>query len=124
MTVAIAQQDWTRLAAHCRALAGTTEDRKWGVHPVFSVGGKMYCILSDEPDAAERVSLAADAARFLELTDVPGISPAPYLARYQWISVEADTAIGIDALCDLADAAYWRVFNRLPASRRRAIEAG
>ena len=119
--MALTATDWAALADDCRALPGTTEDRKWDDHPVFSVGGKMYVILSHEPEQADRVSLAADPERFLELTDVPGITPAPYLARYQWVAVAADAAIGLAALRDLADAAHARVLAKLPAAKRRAI---
>jgi predicted DNA-binding protein (MmcQ/YjbR family) len=34
-----------------------------------------------------RLSFKVEDARFLELTDQPGIIPAPYLARAHWISV-------------------------------------
>lgn len=122
--MALTAADWAALADHCRALPGTTEDRKWDDHPVFSVGGKMYAILSSEPSTADRVSLAAELDRFVELTDIPGVIPAPYLARHHWVSVLADTVLGRDALLGLADAAHARVLAKLPARRRQAILGG
>ena len=39
------------------------------------------------------MSFKCDPSRFLELTDVPGIVPAPYLARAHWVQVTAAGAL-------------------------------
>ena len=109
--------------AFSRSLPAATEDRKWGDHPVFSVAGKMFCIFSDELPLLEQVSIAADPERFLELTEQPGISPAPYLARYHWIAVSAQSNLSSAALHLLIEAGYRRVLSKLPKAKQAPILA-
>jgi predicted DNA-binding protein (MmcQ/YjbR family) len=88
-----------------RALAATltaaTQDVKWGADLVFSVGGKMFCVFLLQDGMAATCSFKVDDERFLELTGVPGVIPAPYLARAKWVQVKAGhalTATDLDAL--------------------------
>jgi len=70
------------------ALPAATEDVKWGADLVHSVGGKMFAVyLQDEQGTARSCSFKVDDDRFLELTAVPGVMPAPYLARAKWVQV-------------------------------------
>ena len=77
-----------RIRAFCHSLPGATYDLKWEVDHVYSVGGKMFAVLYDLKKGEESVSFKVDDARFLELTDRPGIIPAPYLARAKWVQVK------------------------------------
>ena len=70
------------------ALVAATEDIKWGADLVYSVGGKMFCVFLLRDGIACTCSFKVDADRFLELSSVPGVVPAPYLARAQWIQVQ------------------------------------
>ena len=76
-----------QLEALCRHWPGVTRDTKWGVDAVFSVGGKMVAVMPSDGSGGGRLSFKVADDRFLELTDQPGIIPAPYLARAHWISV-------------------------------------
>lgn len=71
-----------------RKLPGATENVQWGDDLVFKVGGKMF--FCSGTDAASCYSFKVDDDRFLELTDVPGVKPAPYLARARWVQVDPD----------------------------------
>ncbi len=71
--------------AFCTTLPGATRDVKWGADVVYSVGGKMFVVTGSE--TTERMSFKVDRDRFLELSDQPGMMPAPYLARASWIAV-------------------------------------
>jgi predicted DNA-binding protein (MmcQ/YjbR family) len=73
-----------QLEALCAKLPGATRDIKWGDAIVHSVGGKMFVITAD---AVGRLAFKVERERFLELSDQPGMRPAPYLARASWISV-------------------------------------
>ena len=66
---------------------GVTRDTKWGVDMVLSVGGKMFAVMPSDGSEGGRLSFKVADERFLELTDQPGIIPAPYLARAHWISI-------------------------------------
>ena len=84
------------------ALPAATEDVKWGADLVHSVGGKMFVIyLLDDAGVARSCSLKVDAHRFLENTALPGVTPAPYLARAKWVQVKHPhglAAADLDAL--------------------------
>lgn len=71
----------------CLALPEVTEDIKWGQDLCFSVGGKMFCVTQADVEGA--TSFKADPDQFEELLAKDGINPAPYLARYHWVSVQA-----------------------------------
>lgn len=76
------------LRAMSAALRAATEDVKWGADLVHSVGGKMFAVYGlDAERVARSCSFKVDAERFLELTAVPGVVPAPYLARAKWVQV-------------------------------------
>lgn len=70
----------------CADLPGVTEDVKWEDNYCLMVGEKMFCITSLDPPHA--LSIKVKDEEFAELTERPGIIPAPYLARYKWVLVE------------------------------------
>lgn len=80
------------------ALPGATADVKWGANLVYSVGCKMFCIFLPHDSAPLVCSFKVDADRFLELTGVPGVAPAPYLARAHWVKVTLGHQLHLDDL--------------------------
>ncbi|HEY5800857.1 MAG TPA: MmcQ/YjbR family DNA-binding protein [Burkholderiaceae bacterium] len=108
-----------RAKAVCRALPGSTEDIKWGADLVFSVGGKMYACMG--ADAKDGISFKVDDERFLELTDRPGIIPAPYLARVKWVKVETAKAVSAGELEALLRRSHALVLAKLPKKLQREI---
>ena len=115
--------DFEAAKALCRSFAGSTEDVKWGANAVFSVGGKMFAATGCEAPATA-ISIKVEDQRFLELTDRPGIVPAPYLARAKWVRIE-----GADALDDAEAAAlirrsYELVFVKLTKKLQRELGGG
>jgi predicted DNA-binding protein (MmcQ/YjbR family) len=71
----------------CGRWPGVSRDIKWGGDLVFSVGGKMFVVTPLDGAEGGRMSFKVEDERFLELTDQPGIIPAPYMARAHWVSV-------------------------------------
>lgn len=109
-----------QLRALCLSLPGATETVQWGNNHVFKVGGKMFAITGDAEDA--RYSLKVDDARFLELTDIPGIIPAPYLARAKWVQVDpASCALPPPEIEALLRDAYTLIRARLPKRVQREL---
>ncbi|OOG61651.1 hypothetical protein B0E46_17030 [Rhodanobacter sp. B04] len=76
-----------QLDALCGKWPGVTRDIKWGADLVFSVGGKMFAVTPSDGSEGGRLSCKVADERFLELTDQPGVIPAPYMARAHWISI-------------------------------------
>lgn len=114
--------DAAALRSLCLGLPGCTETLQWGDDRVFKVGGKMFAVSGDDPDSG--YSFKVDPDRFLELTDLPGISPAPYLARHKWVQVDpASCDLPSRELADLVERSYELVLSRLPKKRQREIAA-
>lgn len=102
------------VAAHAQALPGVTAEIKWGADQVFSVAGKMFCCVSIEGDARQRISMKVAPERFLELTDQIGILPAPYLARHHWVSLEPGCALIPAEVLAMVTESYRLVRAKLP----------
>ncbi len=110
-----------RLREICLSLPGATETIQWGDNRVFKVGGKMFACSGLEPDS--RYSFKVDDARFLELSDLPGMRPAPYLARAKWVQVDAsDCVLDDNELEALLRNSYNLVFAKLPRKLQRDIQ--
>lgn len=103
--------DWVR--EHCLALAHTTEKIQWEDDLVFKVGGKMYAVVSLEP-GDHWISFKCSAENFAALTELPGVIPAPYMARAQWISLETETALHRAEIQRLLAEAHALIFAKLP----------
>ncbi|MEN3277693.1 MAG: hypothetical protein V7631_3483 [Massilia sp.] len=97
-------------------LPGVTEDTKWDNDLVFSVGDKMFAVTN--LGEATGMRFKVDDDRFLELTDRPGIIPAPYLARAKWVYVEDAQALGDEEAAQLLRRSYELVFGKLPTLRQ------
>ena len=105
--------------ALCRTFPGCTEDIKWENNLVFSVGAKMFAITNTgSPDG---ICFKVADARFLELTDRPGIIPAPYLARHKWVYVEQASALSDQEAAALLRSAYQLVLAKLSKKMQREI---
>ena len=104
----------------CRTFPGCTEDIKWDHDTVFSVGGKMFAVTNaDGP--ADGFSFKVDDERFLELTDRPGIIPAPYLARVKWVQLRDPKALPLGDLKALVERSHALVLAGLSRKRLREI---
>jgi len=76
-----------QIEALCSRWPGVTRDIKWGDNLVFSVAGKMFVMTHADGREGGRLAFKVADERFLELTDQPGVIPAPYLARARWVCV-------------------------------------
>ncbi len=107
----------------CNTFAGATEKIPWENDRVFKVGGKMFACSGIERDS--KYSFKVDDERFLELTDLPGVVPAPYLARAKWIQIDpASCALSDQEIADLVRRSYELVFSKLTKKAQREIAAG
>jgi len=70
----------------CNALPFVTEDIKWGNDLCFNIGSKMFCVVSLEIPL--KVSVKVKDDEFEVMSAQPGIIPAPYVARYNWVLIE------------------------------------
>lgn len=108
------------MKALCRELPAATEQVQWGDNVVFKIGGKMFAVTGLA--ANSRYSFKVDADRFVELTGVPGIAPAPYLARAKWVQVDPSMCpFPAEHLVVLLRHSYALVFAKLTKRVQREI---
>jgi predicted DNA-binding protein (MmcQ/YjbR family) len=103
----------------CLSRPHTTETVQWGNDLVFKVGGKMFAVTSLEP-AAVCLSFKCSPEDFAELTERPGIIPAPYLARAQWVALESEDALNRAEVKHYLQRAYELILAKLPKKFREA----
>jgi predicted DNA-binding protein (MmcQ/YjbR family) len=96
----------------CMAQPHTTEHVQWGADLVFKVGGKMWVVTPLEP-APVCISFKCSPDDFADLTERPGIIPAPYMARAQWVALESEEALTPAELKQYLKKSYDLVFARL-----------
>ena len=129
----MANIEWVR--KYCLALAGATEQIQWGDDLIFKVAGKMFAGMPLEPGGAaapskpERanwpwLSFKTTPEEFAELTERPGVRPAAYLARAQWVSLESEEALERAEVERLLRKSYELVVARLPKKLQEKIASG
>jgi predicted DNA-binding protein (MmcQ/YjbR family) len=115
-------EGFERQRALSATLPGATEDVKWGADLVHSVGGKMFVVyLLDAAGVAQSCSFKVDDERFLELTAVPGVIPAPYLARAKWVQVKQPHGLAADDLDALVRRSHTLVAAGLTKKLQREL---
>ncbi|MDY0833133.1 MULTISPECIES: MmcQ/YjbR family DNA-binding protein [unclassified Pseudomonas] len=101
-----------QVATFCLGLPGAREDYKWGGVRVFSIAGnKMFALQNLRGDS---LAFKVDKELFLGHVDRPGIHPAPYLARAQWIIMETPYPLGAEELRGLLQRSHQLVVSKLP----------
>jgi predicted DNA-binding protein (MmcQ/YjbR family) len=110
--------EWLRET--CLAFPGVTEQVQWEHALLFKIGGKMFAVGALEPGATW-LSLKVSPENFAELTERPGIIPAPYLARAQWVALETSGALRPDELTALLRESYDLISAKLPRKTREAL---
>lgn len=103
----------------CRELPGATEDVKWEDRLVFSVGGKMF-VMFRLPDG-DSFDFKADPLTFSMLTAQSGFSPAPYLARAEWLRLHDRSMLDDEECARLLREAYRTIRSRLPRRVQQQI---
>jgi len=104
----------------CLAMPHATESIQWGNDLVMKVGGKMFAVMVLEP-ASIWLSFKCTPEDFAELTERPGIIPAPYAARYQWVALATKDALTQSELKHQLRRSYELVFDRLPKKVRSGL---
>jgi predicted DNA-binding protein (MmcQ/YjbR family) len=110
--------DWIR--ARCLSFPHATEQITWGSDLTFRVAGKIFAVAVLEP-APVCLSFKCSPEDFAELTERPGIIPAPYLARAQWVALQTRDALPPQELSNLLRQAYQLVLAKLPKRTRETL---
>ncbi len=104
-------------------MPAATQQRNWGNVDTLRVHGKMFAILvlDEKTGAPNDFWLKAGPDRFLELTDLPGMRAAPYLARAHWVATRTPDTLPIEHWLPLVRNAWEQVVRGLPQYRQRAL---
>jgi len=106
----------------CMSFPHSTEQIQWGYDLVFKIAGKMFAITPLEP-APVFLTIKASDESFADLTERPGIIPAPYLARAKWVALEHADAVSPAELASLLRASYDLVVAKLPTKTRASLSS-
>lgn len=98
----------------CLGLPHATEDVKWQKDLCFCIGDKMFAVVSLDGDGPYKLSFKCTPEEFAELTELPGIVPAPYVARYHWVALERLDVVKAAELKRLLKDSYEMVKAKLP----------
>jgi len=104
----------------CLSFPSVTEHVIWGSDLTFKVAGKMFAhtVLESAP---VWLSFKTSPENFYELTERPGIIPAPYLARAQWVALETKDALSSAELAKLVRDSYDIIVAKLPKKTRDSL---
>ena len=119
------QMDVASLKDHCSQLAGVNSklyDAPSNVL-VYYVRGKKFAYFKTSQPEQWRFSIRTSPSRFLELTNVPGIKPARYMARFHWVTIVDVSTIPVDYLVELIDWSYSRAAHPARSRPRSQVSA-
>ena len=111
-----------QLDALCARWPGVSRSIKWEVDLVHSVANKMFVVMCTLGPERGRLSFKVEPDRFLELTEQPGMGPAPYMARAFWVSVNEPERYAHAELAGYVRRSYELVRENLPKKTQAALD--
>lgn len=106
----------------CLGFPHTTENVQWGYDLCFKVDGKLFAVTPLEP-APLALSFKCSPENFAELCERPGVKPAPYMARAQWVALEQLNTLPDSELREFLAESYRLVWERLTQKRRGELQS-
>ena len=112
-----------QLKKFCLSFPGTTA--KLHAAPsnilVYSVGTKHFAYFKTSDPERWRFSVRVTPERFVELTDMPGVKPARYMARFHWVTIVTVRQFPADYLTELVEWSYQRALGSLSKTTQLAV---
>ena len=105
----------------CTSLPAVTEGIKWEDHLCFMIGEKMFLVTGFGPDAT--VSIKTSDEDFAELSEKPGIIPAPYMARNKWVQIQDKSVFSPKEWEQYIRKSYELIKSKLPKKLQKEIDA-
>ena len=107
---------------HCMSFPHATENVQWVKDLVFKIGGKMFAVATLEPGEIA-FSFKCTPEKFSELVEIPGVVPAPYLARAHWVAFERADVLPRNETKQLLRQSYELVRASLPKKTQASFSA-
>ncbi|PTY07853.1 hypothetical protein DB347_06400 [Opitutaceae bacterium EW11] len=92
----------------------TTWVKQWGECLVYKVAGKVFMIVSLDGQTIDGISLKCTPEEFDEITEIDGITQAPYCAKRLWFRVGDLSALSDSELKRRIRRSYDLVVEKLP----------
>jgi len=106
--------NFERVREYCLSLPHATEEVLWQKDLVFKIGGKMFAAIGLDAGPASQFSFKCTPEEFAELTELDGVIPAPYAARYHWVAVQKPGALKQAEIKRLIKDSYEMAPAKLP----------
>ena len=103
-----------RLRTFALSLPHTTWVKQWGECLVYKVAGKMFLIIALDGATAESVVFKCTPDEFDGLTEIDGVTQAPYCAKRHWVRVGDLDALPASELERHIRRSYTLVIEKLP----------
>lgn len=105
------------------SLPHATVNVQWGADRVFKISGKMFAVIGDAQTDKDHggMSFKASEESFRILTELPGIKPAPYLARAHWVALDKPTRLPAKELKAYLARAHAIVASGLPKKKQKEL---
>lgn len=115
--------DTNTLKDYCASFAGAQSRLLAAPYNVlvYSVGGRQFAYFKTSQPERWRFSLRSSPDRFLELTDICGVCPARYMARYHWVTIVDVASFDEAYLRELVAWSYQRAVDALPRRQREQL---
>jgi predicted DNA-binding protein (MmcQ/YjbR family) len=110
--------EWIRKL--CLSFADVTEDMPWAEDLCFKVRGKIFTGLVLSDGRFPRLTLKCAPDTFHELLEIEGISPAPYVGRYKWVTLANSNVLSEDELQNLIRQSYEMVAAKAPKPAKKS----
>lgn len=110
-----------RLQAFALALPQTTVVKQWGECLVFKVAGRMFLLIALDGGIIDGVIFKCPPEEFDELTEVDGITQAPYCAKRHWVRVADPAVLPEDQLRLRIRRSFDLVVAKLPKKVQAAL---
>src|SRR4051812_39756318 len=97
--------------------------KQWGEHLVFKVAGKMFLIVGLDGEVIDGVTFKCTPDQeFDELTEIDGITQAPYCAKRHWVRVADLAALPAAELERRIRRSYDLVVAKLPKKTQAGLK--
>ena len=106
------------------SLPQTTWVKQWGECLVFKVAEKMFLIIALDAETIEGVVFKCTPEEFDELTEIDGVTQAPYCAKRHWVRVGDLAALPAAELEKRIRRSYDLVVAKLPKKTQAKLKSG
>ena len=112
--------DLDAIRGFCLSFPHATEKLQWGDELCFKVGAKIFAMVG-LGSVPQRITFKCSPEDFADLTEREGITPAAYVGRYKWATLEKIDALSDFELRDAISKSYEMVASKVKPPRKRPL---